>query len=243
MIPQDQTSAEASDDVGPQSLASQVYGMLRASVIFGEIPPQTHINIDATARRLGASQTPVREALQRLEGDGLVLSVPNRGYTTTATLTTAGLRDLFEFRLLIEPWAARKAATDPLTNPADAAARELEKFELASSTGEDVTQAMLQHDAAFHLHILQAAGNATVCTAYEQTHCHLHLFRLYRPGIDAAVTLQEHREIWQALKESDAEAAAQSMIDHIRNSFQRYIQAYPGAHDDLRLETPPRLDT
>lgn len=220
---------------GPYSLSSHVYALLRASIIVGEIPPQTHINIDATARELGASQTPVREALQRLEGDGLVTSVPHRGYETTAMLTANELRNLFEFRLLIEPWAARRAAADPLTNPAAALASELQEFERTCSTGEDLTPALLQHDVRFHQLILRATTNTVVSDAYDQTHCHLHLFRLYRPGIDASVTLEEHRLIWQALDKSDTAAAARAMHDHVASSYRRYTNVHPGAANELRL--------
>ena len=60
-----------------------VYTAMRASILDGGIAPGTRINIDAVARSLGVSQTPVREVLQRLEGDNLVVYNPGRGYSTT----------------------------------------------------------------------------------------------------------------------------------------------------------------
>ena len=66
--------------------------------------------------------------LQRLEGDNLVVYSPGRGYSTTPLLDLAELRSLFEFRLLVEPWAARAAAVDRLANPAAALEKELPAF-------------------------------------------------------------------------------------------------------------------
>src|ERR1044072_2544927 len=108
---------------------TEVYARLRSLIIGGEIPPDTKINIVALARDLGVSQTPVREALQRLEGDNLITYQPGRGYSTTPLLDLPGLRALFEFRLLVEPWAARAAAVDRLTNPGVALGRQLDDFE------------------------------------------------------------------------------------------------------------------
>ncbi|MGN6129865.1 MAG: GntR family transcriptional regulator, partial [Nocardioidaceae bacterium] len=149
-------------------------------ILDGEIPPGERINIDAVARRLGVSQTPVREALQRLEGDDLLIYTPGRGYRTTPMLDLAGLRAVYEFRLLVEPWAARAAAGDRLTNPAHALDEELVDFEGVAAAQEDVRQGLLGHDSRFHDLILTAAGNPVVRQAYSQTHCHLHVFRLYQ---------------------------------------------------------------
>jgi DNA-binding GntR family transcriptional regulator len=101
---------------------------MRASILEGEIAPGTRINIDAVSRSLGVSQTPVREVLQRLEGDNLVVYNPGRGYSTTPLLDLAELRSLFEFRLLVEPWAARPAAVDRLANPSAALEKEITAF-------------------------------------------------------------------------------------------------------------------
>ena len=73
-----------SSDISRGKVAvTDVYASMRASILEGEIAPGTRINIDAVARSLGVSQTPVREVLQRLEGDNLVVYNPGRGYSTT----------------------------------------------------------------------------------------------------------------------------------------------------------------
>lgn len=207
---------------------SKVYAALRVPIVDGKIPPGTRINIDAVARDLGISQTPVREALQRLEADDLLVYTPGRGYRTTPMLDLAGLRSLFEFRLLVEPWAARAAASDRLANPAAALDAELASFEKVAHGSEYVRQQMLAHDTRFHDMILAAAGNEVVRRAYAQTHCHLHVFRLHAVDVDGTLTIAEHRTVWEAIRAGDPSGAEEAMASHIRNSYQRSAPVFDG---------------
>lgn len=199
---------------------------MRASILKGEIEPGTRINIDAVARSMGVSQTPVREVLQRLEGDNLVVYTPGRGYGTTPLLDLAELRSLFEFRLLVEPWAARSAAVDRLANPAAALEKELSAFRNTMQGGGDRRQDLVAHDTRFHDTILAAAGNPVVRQAFAQTHCHLHTFRLYPADVDGAITVAEHWAIREAIWACLPERAEEAMAKHIRNSFTRFSQAF-----------------
>lgn len=223
---------------------SKVYSALRIPIVDGEIPPGTRINIDAIARKLGVSQTPVREALQRLEGDDLLVYSPGRGYRTTTKLDLPGLRSLFEFRLLVEPWAARSAAVDRLANPAPALDKELQAFERMAHGDGDLRQDMLAHDTRFHAQILAAAGSEVVEQAYAQTHCHLHVFRLYPVDVHGAITIAEHREIWRAIHSCDPDEAERVMSEHIRRAFERSAQTFEGPTariEPLNREESPRI--
>ena len=219
-------STKSPDHSEAGAAVTKVYTTLRMTILDGEIPPETRVNIDAVARRIGVSQTPVREALQRLEGDGLLVYTPGRGYRTTPMLDVGGLRAVFEFRLLVEPWAARTAATDRLSNPSPALDVELAWFEEVARKDGDVRQNMLAHDTRFHDLILAGAGNTVVRQAYAQTHCHLHVFRLSQVDADGAITIQEHRRIWAAIRDCDPSAAESAMSEHIRNSFARSMHAF-----------------
>lgn len=212
----------------------RVYEALRIPIVDGQIPPGERINIDAVARKLGVSQTPVREALQRLEGDGLLVYTPGRGYRTTPMLDFAGLRSVFEFRLLIEPWAARAAATDRISNPAGPLEDELTAF-AGLASGENVRQELLGHDTRFHALILAATGNDVVANAFAQAHCHLHVFRRYSVDVNGAITINEHRRIAEAIRACAPEEAERAMADHVRNSYRRSAKAFDATGDELRL--------
>lgn len=234
---------QSSDASKGKAAVSDVYASMRASILKGEIAPGARINIDAVSRSLGVSQTPVREVLQRLEGDNLVVYSPGRGYSTTPLLDLPALRSLFEFRLLVEPWAARSAAVDRLANPAAALEKELSAIRdsMKTTTG-DARQDLVAHDTRFHDTILLAAGNPVVQHAFAQTHCHLHTFRLYPADIDGAITIAEHAAVREAIAACLPDRAEEAMAEHIRNSFARFAKAFEGKADLSPLESdgPPR---
>src|SRR3569623_3574158 len=94
----------------PSGLAEEAYRRIRADIMSLKLPPDTRVTVDSLARQLGVSQTPIREALSMLEANGLVSRRQFAGYQTAPRMTRAQLDELFEFRLLVEPHAARKAA-------------------------------------------------------------------------------------------------------------------------------------
>src|SRR5215467_14076831 len=94
----------------PPGLADEVYRRIRADIMSLRIPPDSRVTVDNLARELGVSQTPIREALSMLEANGLVSKRHFAGYATSPRMNRARLDELFEFRLLVEPHAARKAA-------------------------------------------------------------------------------------------------------------------------------------
>lgn len=214
-----------------------VYESLRAQILENRIPPGTRVNIDAVARELGVSPTPVREALHRLNGDNLLTAESGRGYSTTPLLNLGQLRDLFEFRLLIEPWAARAAAVNRLDNPSYRLGEELSDFSRKSAAEPDIRQDLVNHDTKFHDFILAAPGNEVIRNAYRQTHCHLHIFRLYPADIDGLMTIDEHRDVWEAIRDCDPARAEDAMYRHLTQAYQRFAVAFEESGNE-----PPQLE-
>jgi DNA-binding GntR family transcriptional regulator len=204
----------------PQKLSThEVYAILRQKILEHEIPPATKVNIHHISKELGVSPTPVREALRLLQGDNLLVATSNKGYATTELLDDDQVRNLFEFRLLIEPWATRMAATNSLANPAHFLRDEM----TALSLEKDITrQLVVAHDNRFHHAILSATGNTSVVNAYEQSHCHLHLFRLYHLDAVWEVTLDEHQAIVDAIASYDPDAAEKAMRRHLHEAYIRF---------------------
>ena len=93
-----------------QTLTDSVYDAVMELVMDQHIEAGARVNIDLVARQLNVSPTPVREALARLEMDGLVIKEPLRGYSVTPMLDTKNFNDLYHVRRLLEPFAARSAA-------------------------------------------------------------------------------------------------------------------------------------
>ncbi len=228
-------------------LSDETYSRIRDMLLNHEIEPGGRINIDALARDLDVSQTPIRESLARLESEDLVVKEPLRGYAATELLTVEQMKDLFEFRSLIEPWSARMAARFITDDGRKRLNRELESGRAAGQLDvEDAYAAMSEHDARFHTLIAELSGSHFVHDAYMRTHCHLHLFRLYaalktwsqEAREDAEIVGKlfqayydsksgflafiEHESIAEAISAGDEGLASQRMLDHVGKSLERF---------------------
>jgi len=220
---------------------AEVYWTLRAKILDLQLPPDAKVNIDALVRELGVSQTPIREALSQLEGDRLIVKTPGKGYRTTALLGTAELRELFEFRLLIEPWAARAAAVNRLSNPSRFLTASLDDFESGTAEHTAVRHQLVAHDTVFHDRILSASSNEFALHAYRATHCHLHLFRLHPADYQGTSTVEEHRRIVDAIAACDPDAAEEAMHRHLIDAYHRFAEAFTQEESGLRLPHPANL--
>jgi DNA-binding GntR family transcriptional regulator len=217
------TVDQPGDPVRRQVLSDGVYEKLRTQLVEHIIEPGARMSIDALSRKYQVSQTPVREALARLESEGLVVKRPLVGYSATPPLDQAGFDNLFEMRLLLEPAAsgsaARKATPEELATIA-----EIFETMSAADPGSDYAlyQAFSIQDALFHKTIAAASHNDLLADAIERLQIHKQFYKLYyyTHGITKA-TLAEHQKILRALQEHDPGAAMRAMTNHIEQSRSR----------------------
>jgi len=196
----------------PPGLADEVYRRIRADIMSLKLPPESRVSVDSLARELGVSQTPIREALSMLEANGLVSKRHFAGYATTPRMDRAQLDELFEFRLLVEPHAARKAAK--MMTDADMAL-------LASGEAAPSHDAFADLDTDFHRLIAQGAGNHLIADSLARLHIHVHIFRsCFRREI-AEEAVDEHDAIIAAIRARDDWAAEGAMRRHIERSYKR----------------------
>lgn len=208
-----------------QMLAGEVYDNIKSQLMDQQIQPGVRINIDKLARQLQVSQTPIREALARLEAEGLVTKEPLRGYSSTPLLGSSSLQQLYEIRLILEPAAARKAAETISENDLlllEQQVLAMQQVKIGETYKE--YQQFSATDAAFHSIIVRAAKNVFLQEALERLHAHLHLYRLYFHTGIALETTAEHQEILNALQRHTAEAAAVSMTRHLQQAQRRLMQ-------------------
>lgn len=99
-----------SPSAGKRTLADEAYSRLKSRIMRSELAPGAKLSIDGLAKQLAFSHTPIREALARLESEGLLARRPLSGYTVEPLLSATEFADLFEIRMLLEPLAARRAA-------------------------------------------------------------------------------------------------------------------------------------
>jgi DNA-binding GntR family transcriptional regulator len=207
-----------------QVLADGVYERIRSLIMNDGIAPGDRINIDEIARELDVSGTPVREALARLESEGLVSRLPLRGYRVTELLTRDEVEDMYGLRLLLEPPSAAKAAAVMTDAHAAELLRELATVPAAPAAPlYDDYKALTAHDARLHELILRIAGNAAVAQAFARTHCHLHLFRLWYNQPTGEQTIDEHRAIVDALVSGKPAVARKAMTHHLETARDRLL--------------------
>ena len=205
-------------------LSDGTYEAIKSRIMDHEIPPGARVSIDGLARSLEVSQTPVREALARLEADGLVTKQPLKGYSATLLLTPKEFDDLFELRQLIEPWAAARTAKTVDDSGILALETELSTCkEAPAGSSYAVYKELTDHDARFHALILRLSGNKAVEAAFLRTHCHLHLFRLYYAVQTGTRAIHEHADIVQAIRSRNPESSRNAMSEHIEMSRQRLL--------------------
>jgi DNA-binding GntR family transcriptional regulator len=190
------------------------------------IAPDARITIDTLARQLGVSPTPVREALARLESDGLVVKQGLRGYFATPRLSLVEMKDMYDLRLLIEPWAAGRAAERADNVGRQRLSDELRTLPTAPRQPDYAHfKALSQHDGRFHDLILELAGNEFVRQSFQRSHCHLHLFRLQygKSTVTKAAgeAVQEHKGITAAIRRKDSAEATEAMRQHLAKSRDR----------------------
>jgi DNA-binding GntR family transcriptional regulator len=211
------------------TLADGVYESIKALIMDHAVAPGDRVTIDALARQLGVSPTPVREALARLESDGLVRKRPLAGYTTTPLLTRAQFEELFEMRLLLEPAAAQRAAGAGLS----AADTDLLRKEAdlpdppPGTTGYASFAAFTAQDARFHNLVAEVSGNHLLYESVLRLHAHLHLHRLNFPVAHYGISAVEHHRVVDAIAAGDPAGAAAAMRAHLTAARQRHV-AYFG---------------
>lgn len=208
-------------------LADEAYALILDQLVSLKILPGARITVDELARQFGISQTPIREALGRLETHGLVVKHHLVGYRATSQLTREQFRDLYEIRLLLEPAAARRAAERITAEELD----ELKRFvagmreELARESHVKYGRFAL-HDSAFHARVARAGGNRLIVDALSHLHAHVHIIRLYFHVWVEESALAEHEAIVEALAARDAVRAEESMRSHIEESWNRLQQGF-----------------
>lgn len=211
------------------TLGVDVYETLTALVMEHSLAPGTRINIDALARELRVSPTPVREALARLESDGLVSKRPLVGYTVSPLLTRDEFMAMFDLRVVLEGraarWAAERGDLDTRTRIVAEAAATAAPDD-ANADGWHAHAAFTKLDAQFHDLIATASGNPFLRDCIARLHPHLHIHRLYFPYGQAGSTGKEHKRIAGAIRKGDPDAAEEAMVEHLERARQRHLPVF-----------------
>lgn len=206
-------------------LSEQAYRRIKEKIITLDLAPSSVIDEQELMEELGLGRTPIREALQRLDSEGLVTIVPRRG-TFVADISVTDLQKIFELRIILEGFCARVAAqriTDDQIIGMEKVLRSLNELEQVEN-GKAV--ALMDVDRQFHELLYRAANNeflADTLGRFYDLSLRLWYLVLNRLG-DVHSAVKQHQKVLKALKAGDQEQAERLIQKHI-TQFQQSIKA------------------
>lgn len=206
------------------SIVDRVYDQIKAMAVSYQFKPGERLNEGALSRRLGVSRTPLREALNRLNTEGLLNALPGKGFFCR-DLDVQEIFSLYEMRKVMETGAVRLAVARASDADIDALCAFLEQT--TPGSGGLSTPELAELDETFHLRLLAMSGNAEMQQVLRNINARIRFVRWIdidlgdkRHGVPA-----DHHAIAAALKARDAEQCAALLEKHI-NRRQEQISAF-----------------
>jgi GntR family transcriptional regulator, rspAB operon transcriptional repressor len=203
----------------------EVLQALRDAILTRVFTPGQRLNVEDLAANLGVSFTPVRQALQLLAAEGLIVIQPRSG-TYVATLSPRDVEETFDIRRALECLAAETAVVNA-TDDDIAAARDI--LERLAKPVESEDDRALHQAANTELHhmIIRLSGNRRAAEMYDSLHAHLTIARLHRAGESWQSRLDlehaEHEQIVDAFCRRDARALQSALRKHITRAKRELV--------------------
>jgi GntR family transcriptional regulator, rspAB operon transcriptional repressor len=196
-----------------------VYSQLRRAIIMSHYRPGERLNLQVLAQQFDVSVTPVREALQMLEQEGLVSIKPRSGHYVTH-MTLKELLDWLELRQILEVGSVERAAT----RITDEQLCQLEQIHAGySGDDEESVERYITENRRVHCLIAEASGNSQLAEMLGQVHDRL--ARLMVVSHAGQIMLKfRHEDLFQALRTRDPAEARRAMLDELANMRQMTIE-------------------
>jgi len=208
------------------NLSQQAYRELVDKIVSGAYPGGTKLTEEGLCREFGISRTPIREALLKLEAEGMIESLPQRG-VRIKVLDADEVRELFDCRRELEALALRRAVGNiPVRELAELVA-DLEKL---PAKPDAAMSAIVECDGKMHQLLADCCGNRYLRTILHQLLRQSAPYRIYRNRGDCAEAAEERIELIDSIRNGDTERAVKLLEAHIDR----------GADDLARAAAEPR---
>ena len=203
-------------------LRDVVFNTLRQAILTGELKPGERLMEIHLANRLGVSRTPIREAIRKLELEGLVTMIPRRG-AEVAQITEKSMKDVLEVRRTLDALSAELACERISPEEEEALKKACQNFEEAVKTKD--TKAIAKADVAIHDIIAAATGNQRLIQLINNLAEQMYRYRFeyIKDASQHERIIQEHRIIYESIVNKDKEAAAETAKLHIDNQEKAVI--------------------
>ncbi len=208
------------DDFLP--LRDVVFNTLRQAILTGDLKPGERLMEIHLADKLGVSRTPIREAIRKLELEGLVVMIPRRG-AEVAEITKKGMNDVLEVRRALDKLCVELACDRITKEELENLKRACVGFEVAVKTKD--TKKIAQADVALHDIIVKATGNERLISLINNLSEQMYRYRFeyIKDFTQHEKLVEEHRTIYEAIVKKDKEAAAKAAGVHIDNQKKAII--------------------
>lgn len=200
------------------SLDRLAYEKVKDAILTFQFLPNQALLEGELASQLGISKTPVRDALMRLEKEGLVSRVPYRG-TYVTDISNQDMADTYQIRIVLEGLAVRLATARLEDDELDKMGELIEGHSAALAKRDPVLVAKLNGE--FHDIIIRKCANLKLIQMLHNLDDHLKRYRLLSisQGVRLEKSVPEHRKILAALRECDAEQAERAMRTHLTSAM------------------------
>jgi DNA-binding GntR family transcriptional regulator len=197
------------------TLTERVYESLREDILTNRLPPETPLHEASLASALDVSRGPVREALRKLDAEGLVSVIPRRG-AVVSSLSREEFLDAYRVREALEVLATRLAT--PRLGPEDI--EELERLhqEMVQLAASEDVDAFFSANAAFHALFVDRSDNVKLQDIYYPLINQMRRYRISSVSLRGGLkrSCEEHQELLEAVRRKDADEAARLLSEHIR---------------------------
>ena len=200
-------------------LRDVVFNTLRQAILTGELKPGERLMEIHLANKLGVSRTPIREAIRKLELEGLVTMIPRRG-AEVAQITEKSLQDVLEVRRSLDALCAELACARISDEEIEALNVACKAFEEATMKGD--IREIAAADVALHDIIIEATGNKRLVQLVNNLAEQMYRYR-FEYIKDKSVyprLIEEHRIMYNAIRGKDGKTAAKVAVTHIDNQME-----------------------
>jgi DNA-binding GntR family transcriptional regulator len=206
------------------SLSEIAYQQVRDAILSGALAAGQSLGQEEIASRIGTSRVPLREALQRLEAEGLVMLRPRRGYIVTS-LDPEEIKDIFDIRMMLEERAGYLATLHASAEDVAEVEKLLRAMDgLSIANAKDATR-FAERNRAFHERLYASSGRAQLCRLMNTLRTNVE--RYIRIGAQIAGNLErvrkEHQEMFDAFKRRDAETVGRLCREHCAATCDRLV--------------------
>ncbi len=207
------------------SLADKVYAELEEDILSGKYERGENLHESALADMLGVSRTPLREAIRRLEQDGLLETIPNKGIFVRG-ISVDDIIDIYDIRAKIEGLAVERA-TRKATDEAISELEEILDLQEFYTAKGDYDKSM-RMDSRFHGYIYKLCDSLPLTDILCNLHNKIQRFRKmsFSSSSRAKNATDEHRQMLEAIKERDTEKASVLATRHTEKAKENLIKLY-----------------